>query len=333
MTYPSGVGVFSPKIRDASVVRRFVSRNGYGYLSLGVLKGQTPIDPDVDTVKLKVFYNAGVESDEDDDPRGDLIINVDDHSGTDIVKKEEVGKFYYDIGPDHTQNRGVLTAEWTYQVDGKDFMFTDFIQILDQMPIYDGLSEQSKFVISMISLMFGDLFDSTEGGPWNQENFQTHFDYEKLAILLMSAIGRINFYGQPPTNYGLGPQDQPLPKEWSQLLVWALRLEVIRHLMRSYTEIPDFRNMNVTYTDRRDYAQRWKMILDEEKPDLEKAIIMAKRSLLSLARGALLVSGGYFSVGGGGIFIPGMQVAAQRSFRFYPAAPSVSFGFQAASGR
>jgi len=326
MSYPSGIGVYPPKIRDSAVARKFVSRGGDGYIALMVYNGQNPVDPESDTVSLKVWYNDTDPASTLTDPRGEVIFEVDDHTGTDIIQKESTGKFFYNIGPQHTQERGVLTAEWSYTVDGNSFTFTDFLQILDQMPVYDSLNDQSKYVIESVSWLFADLFDSTSGGAWLGENFQTHWSFERLAHLLEASIGRINLTGQPPTNYSVTPGGDTLPKEWTSLLVWSLRLEVIRHLMRSYTEIPDFRNMSVTYTDRRDYTQRWKMILDEEKPDFEKAIILAKRSLLSLARGALIVAGGYYGMGGQNIFFSGTQVAAQRSFRFYPAAPSIAFG-------
>lgn len=324
MTFPSGLGVYSPKIRDSSVVRKFVSQHGSGYLGLMIYDGQSPVDPVVNSVSLKVWYHNGEEG--EGDPRGELVLSVDDHTGTETIQKESTGRFFYNIGPQHTQNRGVLTAEWSYEVNDKDFTYIDYLQILDQMPVYDSLNDQAKYVIENVSWLFGDLFDSTEGGPWLQENFQTKWGYERLAHLMETAIGRINLTGQPPTNYSTRPGSKSLPADWTPLLIWSLRLEVIRHLMRSYTEQPEFRNMDVTYTDRRDYAQRWKMILDDEKPELEKAITVAKRSLLSLSRGSLIVAGGLFSTTG--FFKNGWMVGAQRSMRFYPAAPSVSWGLR-----
>lgn len=325
MTYPSGVGVYPPKVRESSIVRKFVSQNGSGYLALGTFNGQNPVDPDTDTVSLTLWYNSTDPNASYTDLRGEIVLQVDDHTGDNKILKDGVGKFSFNIGPEHTRLRGVLTAEWVYQVSGEEFHFTDFLQVLDQMPMYDQLTEQSKYVIESVTWLFSDLFDSTNGGAWLGENFQTHWTPERLAYLMEAAIGRVNLTGQPTTNYSIFTGQKSIPKEWTPLLTWALRLEVIRHLMRSYTEIPDFKNMNVTYTDRRDYAQRWKVILDDEKPDLDKAIVLAKRSLLSLARGALLVSGGIYGPGGGGMFMSGLQVSAQRAFRFYPAAPAISF--------
>jgi hypothetical protein len=56
---------------------------------------------------------------------------------------------------------------------------------------------------------------------------------------------------------------------------------------------------------------------------------MSKRALLSLGRGSLLVSGGIYGGGARGLYVPGLFAAMTRSMRFYPAAPSVSWGAQA----
>ena len=71
-------------------------------------------------------------------------------------------------------------------------------------------------------------------------------------------------------------------------------------------------------------------MLADEKPDYDKAVKMSKRSLLSLGRGSLLVAGGIYGGGTrGSMYVPGLFAAMTRSMRFYPAAPSVSWGAQA----
>lgn len=331
MTYPSGMSVYSPKIRDSSVVRKMVSQNGSGYLALMVFDGQNPVDPVANSVALKVWYDSTNPEVPYEDPRGELILSVDDHTGTNTIQRESEGKFYYNIGPEHTANRGVLTAEWTYEVNGHEFKFTDYLQILEQMPLYETLNEDAKYIIDSVMWLLGDLFDSTEGGPFLIENFQTKWSYERLAHLMEASLARVNLTGQPPTAYSIFQgRGKKLPKEYLPLLSWSLRIEAIRHLIRSYTEIPTFTNMNVTYTDRTQYAERWRRVLDDEKEDLKEAIINTKRNELSLARGSLIVAGGYY--GNMGMFTMGSQIQAQRSMRFYPSAPSISFGYQARSG-
>jgi len=322
--YPSGIGVYSPKIRDQSLVRKFVSQGGRGYVALDIRTPDGSVDPDEGSVKLTVWFNdVTAQMPVTDDPRGVKVLEV----SHDDLTREGTGKFAYEIGPDHTQQRGVLTVEWVYSVNGTEFTFTDHLQILSQMPLYDSLSDAEKLVIEQVSWMFGDLFDSTEGGPYLIEPFQTHFDYERIAQLAKIATHRLNTMAQPVTNWTFGPGGggSSIPSRFMGLAVMATYFEVLRHLIRSYVEIPAKVGFNVAYLDRRDYQQRWMSIYSAEWPEFVRQVTLAKRSLLNLSRGALLVAGGYYG-GSGRVFVPGGHVAAARSMRFYPAAPAVSFG-------
>lgn len=327
MTEPiTGDEVYTPKLKSQAKSRRFVSQNGRGYLAIGIYDSDNnPVDPEPGTLNLKVYLNLldGSSS----DPRGNLIVDVDDSE----IIRDDVGKYHYDIGPQWTSERGTLTAEWTYDANGAGFQFNDDMQILDQMPMFDRLREDTRLQVEQAGWYFADLFDSTTGGPWVTENFQTHFNYERIAFLLGQAVMKFNVLGYPVTAYGVDVGSQAVPANFGPLIIWATKLEIIRHLIASYTEQPEFRNMTTTYTDRRDYARRWREVLDEEKPEMEKAIKMAKRSLLNLGRGSLLVSGGIYG-GSSRIFVPGIYASQTRAFRFYPAAPSVSWGAQAKGG-
>jgi hypothetical protein len=148
-----------------------------------------------------------------------------------------------------------------------------------------------------------------------------------MAVLLGQAATMFNTAAIPLTYFGVNIGEKSFPPATSGILIWGLRLEIMRHLSRSYVEVPVFANMSVTYTDRTNYQQRWLMQLQEETPRYEKALLRFKRSMLKLGRGSLLVAGGpYFGVGGRGIFMPGMYSAQVRAFRFYPAAPAISWG-------
>lgn len=322
MTEPVIGEVYTQKLVNQAKARRFVSQGGRGYLAIGVAGADnTPVDPD--DISLKVWLNT--LADPDGDPLGTLVVDV---TKTDLTR-DDIGKYRYDIGPAHTGQRGLLTVEWFYTVSGSEFVFTDDMQILGQMPNYEALSDKGKLMVEQASWFFADLFDSATGGPWLQENFQTHFDYDRMAFLMRIATMKFNVLGYPITSYGVSPTDKAVPDNLTDLLLWGTKLEAIRHLITSYTEQPEFRNMATTYTDRRDYAQRWQQVLADEKPDYEKAVKMSKRSLLSLGRGSLLVAGGIYGGSARGIFVSGMYSAMARSARFYPAAPSVSFGNQA----
>lgn len=139
------------------------------------------------------------------------------------------------------------------------------------------------------------------------------------------AVIRINTMGFPVTNYsvGRGPGNKSqVHQNLRGLTTIGLYIETLRHLIRSYVEQPEFRNQQINYTDRRDYMNRWQTVLADELRDYEKNVRMAKRSLLSLGGGSLLVSGGIYG-SGRGIFkgTYGMQT---RSARFWPAAPVVA---------
>jgi hypothetical protein len=312
------IAAYSPKVRNQAAARRFVSRGGYGYVSIMIFDGRDAVDPD-DELTLKVWYDDTVT--EYLDSRGELIVSVD----LDDIQSEETGKFYYELGPGHTSRRGLLHAEWTYTVEGLEFTYRDDMQILDQMPIYESLSEVNKAAVESVWYLFADMFDSENGGPWLTEQYQSHFDYERIAQLMTLALTRFNLTGSPLTEYGLGVDDSAIPANYQGLIVWGTYLEVIRHLVRSYVEQPEYRNMGTTYTDRQQYMQRWQMILEEEKPLYRSAVIRIKRKQLGLSKGSILVEGGFWGRSNG-IFKAGMTAMLARGARFYPAAAAVSFG-------
>ena len=321
ITSPSGESVYSPKIRDQSLVRKFVSQGGRGYVAIDIYNGATSVDPDPNTLALQVWFND-VTATPGADPRGTRILNIP----TGDIHREDIGKFDYEIGPPNTAYRGLLTAQWSYQVNGTGFTYSDHLQVLNPMPLYESLPPTQKSIVEQVSWMFGDMFDSTEGGPYLIEPFQTHFDYERIAQLMGQAAVKAGLTGFPIYNWGVGPGSDQFPDNVSGLMVLGTYYEVIRHLVRSYTEIPAFQGMNVTYTDRRDYAMRWQQILSTEWPDYVRMVKMAKRKMLNLGRGSLLVAGGIYGGNAKGIFKSGTYSAQVRGWRFYPAAPAISFG-------
>lgn len=325
MTIPEPV---SPKVRDHAVARKFVSQNSRGYIAVAIFDAAgDPLDPEPGTLGLTVYFDdlSGTAT----DPRGVLVVEADPT----LIVQDAVGMYHYNIGPEWTQRTGLFNVEWTYTADGNNFTYQDGLQVIEQMPYYESLRPETKVMVEQVSWFFGDLFDSTAGGPWLQENFQTHFSYERIAQLSAQAVMKFNMLGYPITSYGVDVDSKKLPGNMNQVVVWGTKLECIRHLALSYTEQPDFRNTQTTYTDRRDYTDRWYRVLEEETPAYEKTIKMAKRSLLNLGRGALLVSGGIYGGGmKGGLYVPGLYAAQTRAFRFYPASFAVGVGNYLAGG-
>lgn len=318
---PSGQSVFSPKIRNQSLVRKFIAQHGTGYTAIAITNGAAHVDPDANSLNLKVYFDD-VTIEFPPTPPGNMIVNV----GSSVITKTDTGHYYYEISPPNTAYRGILTMVWTYTVNSVPFTYMDFAQILNQMPLYESLRDSEKCIIEETSWMLGDLFDSTEGGPQLIEPFQTHFDYERLAQCERRAVTRINLIGFPVRHWGVGPNTDQVPLDFQGLLVLGTYLEAVRHLIASYTEIPAFQGTNVGFTDRRDYAQRWNTIFSQDWPEYVTYVKMAKRKLLQLGRGALLVGGGIYGGNAMGMFQCGMYASQVRSWRMYPAAPAVSWG-------
>ncbi|WP_457848316.1 hypothetical protein, partial [Staphylococcus aureus] len=64
-------------------------------------------------------------------------------SGTQIVR-DDVGTYHVTLAPEHTAERGNITAIWAYTVGGRDVTYTDYLQITEQMPVYDALRPEEK---------------------------------------------------------------------------------------------------------------------------------------------------------------------------------------------
>lgn len=360
---PSGAAVWSPKIRDSALVRKFLSQGGTGYVAISIQNGASQtsaVDPDPGTLSLAVWFNDVVAGMPVANPYGVQVLTVTEDSLT----RADKGKYSFNISPQYTGNRGLITCIWTYQVNGVPFSFTDHLQVLEPMPLYESLSSAERLVVEQVSWMFGDMFDATEGGPHLIEEFQTHWNYERIAQMLVLAVMRINMignYGSAPTTFTVGTTNigytvpgqsvtvthtlpdgsstsatyhtassisggSAVPSQLIPLMVLGTRIECLRHFRDSYTEIPNRPGMDVTYTDRRDYQQRWASNLQAEEQEYSMLVRKAKLGLKSISRGSLLVAGGIYGGSALGIFQAGTYAAQVRSWRFYPAAPAISFG-------
>lgn len=312
--YPyEGSGVFSPKDTASSIPRKQVSLGGGGTFALRVMGGSGPVE--VTDVRATAYLDEDFDTTnayEDENAHGEPIREW----GITDVKREDVGVYTIELTPDLTGRRGLLTLVWTYNYKDTEQTHTEYLVIREPMPTYDALTDGEKAIVEQVEWAFADLFDSTNGGPHLLETFQSHFGRERIAQLMHYAIGKINTFGAPVLRYELGTNGKKLPKHWSGILMTATYLETVKHLMRSYVEQPEFRGMNVTYTDRSSYLQRWKTIYDDDRREFEQTLRQAKREFLPLGGGSLVVAGGVF--GRGGFFRPGMYAMQARGARFYP---------------
>jgi hypothetical protein len=320
---PTGDYIYSPSLRQTSVVRKQISRFGIDKIGIRVTGSGGAVNADTSTVHLDIYQESNFD---DLDPIGPLIISANE--GVD-VDHPETGVYTYTITPPVTNIVCLLKAVWTYTVGGVNLTYTEHLQIRDSMPTYDGFSDAEKGAVMMITNLFADAYDSTTGGPHLIEEFQTKFTSERIAQLMNWAVQKFNMSKQPLTNYVLSMPGTAgtFPPNWWGLLIMGGYLEVLKHLIRSYVEQPDIRNADVAYLDRRDYLSRWQSVLQMEQKDYDDMVVLAKRKLMGLGSTSMLVSGGIFGgSGSGGLFVAGQYAAATRAFRFYPAAPSVSWG-------
>ena len=140
------------------------------------------------------------------------------------------------------------------------------------MTVYDDLSEEAQEVIDITRQRFADLFDNDEFGPFLEEF--THMDNDRYAALLDLGIGDMQIW---LTVTGLAwsvdtyPYVRPL---FRQAAILSLTVEIIRHLIRSYVEIPDTSRAGAPDIQRRDYLTRWQSVLKDYEDQLKQ---MAKK--------------------------------------------------------
>lgn len=322
-TFPytyDGLINWSPKLRSHSLVWRPLPQGQHGEIGITVQGDAGPVD--ADTIQCELVLDTDFDASETEDisipPEGSVIATF----GVDDIVRESIGTYVVKLSPAHTQQRGNLTAVWTYSAQGVESGFVDHFRITEYMPTYHALRDWEQGAVDTVMFMLGDLFDSTDGGPNLQETYQAKFGPERVAQLIQVAITRINSTGQPFTTFGVGPGSRETHQNLRGLVTIGLYLEVLRHLIRSYVEQPSFQNQQINYTDRRDYMTRWQSVLQEEGRDFAKQLTLAKRTLMGLGGGSLLVSGGIY--GRGGSRFKSVYGIQQRGARFWPSAPVVS---------
>lgn len=145
-----------------------------------------------------------------------------------------------------------------------------------------------------------DCFDSEEGGPWLRDMTLSFFDRTKIKQFIPYAMLEIN-NTSPLTSIDLGtfvtitygPDTVTpvgaVPTDDIPIVVMGTLIQVIRHLMRSYVEQPANMGSEIAFEDRRDYLQRWQIILQDLVPDFQRMLILWKRQFLNLGKSALLV--------------------------------------------
>jgi hypothetical protein len=151
--------------------------------------------------------------------------------------------------------------------------------------VSDPLTEAQERIVRLAWLKFDDLFDSRFGGPHLKDRSKNAFDAAKTSLFLSYAIGRIN-YGNPPLTFTM--DDFPYDTD-SVLLSQALVIEIILHLMRSYTEQPTPTGSGYARLSRQDYLQRWQAVLEAEMKVYEDMVRIFRRRYLNLGHTAGII--------------------------------------------
>lgn len=235
------------------------------------------------------------------DADGDVTATISDSEGVAsapiTASADGTGLYSVRIPTDVSSAKGVYTVKWTYDVDSEAREYDTAFEVVDPMPFWDTLDSAERQAALNVYHKVSDTFDSTEGGPYLWELYQTSFNAFETTARLMStdALAYINFTGQPafipPYQVG-GSASKKYPVAWHGLLERATYIELASHLSRSYLEIPDPQGITTARLDRQKYRAEWKAEADAEREILDKMLIQFKRKFLGGSRKrALLLQG------------------------------------------
>ena len=134
---------------------------------------------------------------------------------------------------------------------------------------YTELDDRAVEIVDLVRDQFGDMFDNDDFGPFIQEF--TNFGPDRYAEFLDLAIGDVQTY-VAITGLMWGIDTYPYGSAVARrCLSLALTIEIIRHLMRSYVEIPDTSRVGAPDVVRRDYLSRWQGLLNDYQGQLKDA--------------------------------------------------------------
>lgn len=239
-------------------------------------------------------YVGGELVDADALPTAAFVDESDDSQVALSVGHPETGRYTVNLTSVHTDMPGLYKVTWSYEVGGDPNPFEVPIEVGPDAPAYDALNDDFKGVVEAVWVKLADAYDSPRGGPYLQTLLQSHFHRGRVAQLLHSVVGDLNVIAQPHMTYSItGPKVFPVAK-WGALLEMGLYIEVIRHLIRSYTEQTEVTNVSVSRVDRRDYAERWRAVLNDEREDFEAALSHFKMAHLGLSKIVVTVGGGAY---------------------------------------
>ncbi len=144
---------------------------------------------------------------------------------------------------------------------------------------YDKLTGVQKEIVDTAMELFDDTFDSSEFGPFITEF--TGFDQDRMALFLPLAVADVCVY---LTYAGTVYTEDNFPYKFSvgkQCVVFGMIIETIRHLCRSYVEMPDTSRVGAPDVQRRDYLSRWQGLLRDYQDQLRPLAEKLNKDLLT----------------------------------------------------
>ena len=260
-------------------------------------------------------YVAGVLTDADLPPEVSFLLDGDPTAQwTRTAIRDSVGTYSITLSSAETASPLLGSLLWDYELATVPQAYGVDLEVGPSAPAYDALPPTWQGVIESVWVKFADLFDSPYGGPNLQVYVQTHFGRNRLAQLLVTALQRLNTASSPHATYEFGGISFPFAS-WGGLLVDALYIEVLKHLIRSYTEQPEaVLGTTVSRLDRRDYMDRWKSVLDMETEAFKSDLSKYRMAHLGLGNFSVLVAGGAFGNWGPEINPGGVGAAASRGY-------------------
>lgn len=231
----------------------------------------------------------------------DVDFTIQDPSGikdTDLgtIQPDGAGFLRYDT-TDKDLGEYIGVAQFTLTTGEKRSQRIDFA-VID--PFATVVPTRNEVIASAVWDLLEDCFDSEEGGPWLRDMTMSYFDKQKIEQFIPYAMMEIN-NTQPMTGLlvndfvtiifdvdGVTPIDAE-PTGDIPIVALGTLIQVIRHLMRSYVEQPANMGSEIAFEDRRDYLQRWQLILQDLVPDFQRMLILWKRQYLNLGKSALSI--------------------------------------------
>lgn len=259
--------------------RQYVSQYAVDVVGLKILQNQVPIDADGDVTVTMVSEDSGNQ----------VFSRAATHNAT--------GDYSITFASAETSVPGSYTLMWSYLLNTLSEYYESGIEIGPAAPSYDGLSPDFKDIVEQTVQRLADTIDSPGGGPNLTTYVQSKFGRGRMAELMKIALGRLNTISQPFSTFTLDGQGGTLfpVAQWGPLLGTLTWIEVLKHLIRSYTEQPSFIGSgNVSRLDRRDYVQRWRDVLMDEEKAAQAQLDVFKISQMGLGRPAVLISGGVY---------------------------------------